>query len=120
MKTCITLIFCLSTAQAVAVECQKVGLMAHGKQLTTTINMSAHEGHAHLVQTCAMPPRGSCSFYDEYDAVYTKTFRPTRLQIWDLTKISGDGPDQLTWEEYEGVGTLSNGPKTLCSKRISQ
>lgn len=130
-KTILALIISGLANEGVAVTCRNVDVSATGKTVTTTFSLSPN--HAQLTKTCVMPPRGTCSFLDNADAVYTVSSRQYDPQIIELVKLSGEGPEALTWKVYtrlydcrrcDGepspitIGSLFDGDLKICSTRI--
>lgn len=125
----------LST-QALAWDCKKHTVTATGGTLEFKFSMTP--AHAHLVQKCSGFGPGRCELVHTMDAVYAVNLEQPEPKELTLEKLSGPGPEQLTWTEkkqwippvgersddyptpghYRAYAELSTDGHILCSKGI--
>lgn len=99
MKFITLSVLLISSVQALGATCTKY---RPSRGLDSLLEFTTFPGkqHAHFsVRRCDNGGPFTCHY--ESDAVYKMEFRPTRLNIWDLQKVSGEGPETLVWEEFK-------------------
>lgn len=134
MKTLIATALLLTSAQAFSTTCESFSGPTRVGYKSVKFTILAKDTYAMLeIKDCRYTNHLGCP---TDIAIYSMDFRQTRLSIWDLQKISGHGPEALTWEEqftftpphpaancqddecgsWNKKLTLRNGTAILCSK----